>query len=268
MSDTPFGLDDEAPTPRRSETTAGHHWPRLTIGDGLAVKIVGVKEGGMGKIFIGALEGDMTNKIAVKAFDDRWFFNAQVRQAFQREINVWLQLSDTPFIFSAIEVTNIKGIPHVVMPLVEPGDDGAVSAGDLVRAATGIGGGRVFEIALAAAMGLDAANTKVPGLIHGDIKPDNILLPKGVPHVSDFGLAQVLNSAQAADCPAGTPEYLAPEIWIGKARQVTGDIYAYGCMLYELLTGEPPYGRDRTKQRDAHCNAALPPAPPFVEATV
>jgi serine/threonine protein kinase len=178
MSDTPFGLDDGSPTSRHSETTTSHHWPQLTIGGGVGVKIVDVKEGGMGKIFIGVLEGENeAKKIAVKAFDERWFFDAQVRQAFQREISVWLQLSDTPFIFPAIEVTNIKGIPYVVMPFVEPGDDGAVSAGDLVRNATGIDASRVFEIALAVAMGLDAANRKVPGLIHGDIKPTTSCFP-------------------------------------------------------------------------------------------
>lgn len=267
MTGTPFGLDDDPPGPSHSGSPPPAHWSEIKFG-GNKVKIVGIKEGGMGKVLIGAIEGNTLQKIAVKTFDKRWFFEARVRQAFQREISVWLQLSNTPFVFSAIEVQIIGGIPHVVMPLVEPNPDGAISAGDLVRASpAGVDGERVFEIALATAMGLDAARKKIPGLIHGDIKPDNILLPGGIPHVSDFGLADILNAARTIDDPAGTPEYLAPEIWSGKPRALAGDIYAYGCTLFELLTGQPPYGRDRSEQRQAHCSGAVVSLPPFAQTT-
>ncbi|MEY9523963.1 tetratricopeptide (TPR) repeat protein [Bradyrhizobium japonicum] len=259
MANTPFDLDRDLTEPQSPGTPANTHSSTINFGGDKEFKITAVKKGGMGTILIGCFVATPSAKLAVKAFDERWFFDSQVRQAFQREISVWLQLSDTPFVFPAIEVQNVKGVPHVLMPLVEPDENGVVSVGDLVRmSAGGVDSERIFEIALATALGLEAANRRIPGVIHGDIKPDNILLPGGTAQVSDFGLAQVLNAGRSADAPAGTPEYLAPEIWNGRPREIAGDIYAYGCMLYELLTGSPPYGRDRSKQRDAHCTAAVP----------
>lgn len=85
------------------------------------------------------------------------------------------------------------------------------------------------------------------GIVHRDIKPGNILLDtKGEPHLTDFGVARLLETENDATCTievSGTPSYMAPEQAQANNRRVcsTTDVYALGAVLYELLAGQPPF---------------------------
>ncbi|MEB3323274.1 MAG: serine/threonine-protein kinase, partial [Synechococcaceae cyanobacterium] len=100
-------------------------------------------------------------------------------------------------------------------------------------------------IATAVASALAVAHEQ--GVIHRDIKPSNILLSRGGPLVTDFGIAIAVTSSSGArltetGLSVGTPFYMSPEQATGD-REITAasDVYALGCVLYEMLVGEPPY---------------------------
>ena len=88
------------------------------------------------------------------------------------------------------------------------------------------------------------------GVVHRDLKPSNILLDRDdQPYVTDFGLAKVFvpgSEATATGVIAGTPSYMAPEQASGRSSEVgpAADIYSLGAILYELLTGEPPFRQE------------------------
>src|SRR5437762_916423 len=102
------------------------------------------------------------------------------------------------------------------------------------------------------------------GILHGDVKPGNILLDaKGEPHLTDFGLARLLETESTVTRTMeilGTPSYMAPEQAVGNNAAVSGatDVYGLGAVLYQLLTGHPPFagGTNYTQIKLLECNYA------------
>ena len=107
------------------------------------------------------------------------------------------------------------------------------------------------------------------GVVHRDLKPSNVLLTaEGVPKVSDFGLAKLLDSDSARTCSGqvmGTPSYMAPEQAEGHSKRVgpAADVYALGAILYQALTGRPPFLGDSALEtiKLVATTEAVPPAP-------
>jgi serine/threonine-protein kinase len=104
------------------------------------------------------------------------------------------------------------------------------------------------------------------GIVHRDLKPSNILLDEaGEPHVSDFGLAKMLGGDQMTHSGAivGTPSYMAPEQASGRGASVgpLSDIYALGAILYELLTGRPPFREESPLETLVQVLEGEPPRP-------
>ncbi|MDY7230209.1 protein kinase domain-containing protein [Hyalangium rubrum] len=103
--------------------------------------------------------------------------------------------------------------------------------------------GRALDIMLGIAEGL--AHAHEHHIVHRDLKPTNVFLtPQGTPKLLDFGLAHLMSSGASSEPhlpSAGTPAYMAPEQWRSLPQDERTDIWAAGALLYEMLTGEPPY---------------------------
>jgi WD40 repeat protein/serine/threonine protein kinase len=122
-----------------------------------------------------------------------------------------------------------------------------MDGGSLDRSLDGIPWHERRSAALVEALARGVAEAHRLGIVHRDLKPGNVLLAAdGTPKITDFGLAKSLateSGLTATDSIMGSPGYMAPEQAAGKARQVgpLADVYALGAILYELLTGRPPF---------------------------
>jgi tRNA A-37 threonylcarbamoyl transferase component Bud32 len=159
-------------------------------------------------------------------------------ERFLREIKTIANLQH-PHILGLIDSGEVNGTAYFVMPFVDGESlrdrlrrEQQLPIADAVRIATEISGA------------LDYAHRH--GVIHRDIKPENILLHDGRALVSDFGIALAASKAGAriteTGMSLGTPTYMSPEQAMGE-REITArsDVYALGCVTYEMLVGEPPF---------------------------
>ena len=143
--------------------------------------------------------------------------------------------------------------PHI-LPLFDSGDDGAVyyvmpnvqghSLRDRIIADRQLPVADAVRIASEIAAALDHAHRQ--GVVHRDIKPENIMLQDGHALVADFGIGKALSdvadhSLTQIGMSVGTPAYMSPEQAVGESIDGRSDIYSLGCVLYEMLVGEPPF---------------------------
>ena len=194
-------------------------------------------QGGMATVYL-AQDLKHDRKVAIKVL--RPELAAIIgAERFLREIKTIATLQH-PHILGLIDSGEVQGTAYYVMPFVEGESlrdrltrERQLPIPDAVRLAT--------EVASA----LDYAHRH--GVIHRDIKPENVLLHDGHALVADFGIALAISSAGGSrmtetGMSLGTPYYMSPEQAMGE-REITArsDVYALGCVTYEMLTGEPPF---------------------------
>src|SRR6478735_6209321 len=160
-------------------------------------------------------------------------------ERFLREIQTIATLQH-PHILGLIDSGEVNGTAYYVMPFVD-----GESLRDRLRRETQLPVGDAVRLATEVAAALDYAHRH--GVIHRDIKPENILLHDGRALVADFGIALAASKAGSTrmtetGMSLGTPHYMSPEQAMGE-REITArsDVYALGCVVYEMLCGEPPF---------------------------
>ena len=160
-------------------------------------------------------------------------------ERFLREIKTIATLQH-PHILGLIDSGEVDGTAYYVMPFVE-----GESLRDRLRREHQLSIADALRLATEVAGALDYAHRH--GVIHRDIKPENILLHDGSALVADFGIALAVSSAGGnrmteTGMSLGTPHYMSPEQAMGE-REITArsDVYALGCVTYEMLTGDPPF---------------------------
>lgn len=242
---------------------------------GKSYRILEVLTGGMGEVFIcewitpprGSESPELETeprRIALKTFRRKYFFDHAVRHSFIREASSWLRLAGLPHIMPVLGIETIDDRPFVLMPAVTPGPLGERNLADLVDRGS-LDPGLALDYAFQLAIALREASKRISGIVHGDLKPSNVLLSSGDAYLADFGLV----SAAALGRPdlrlEGTWAYRAPELWSENPRppSVASDVYAFGVLLYELLAGALPFNvadHDRDGWQAAH-QVQQPPVP-------
>jgi eukaryotic-like serine/threonine-protein kinase len=196
-----------------------------------------VGHGGMGVIYE-ARQHRLNRVVALKMLIAGAHAGPRERARFQREAEAVASLQH-PNIVAVYDVGDHEGCPYFTMELLEGGS----LAQRLSDTPLPVGQAAALLITLADAV--QAAHQA--GIVHRDLKPANILLTaEGTPKVADFGIARQFDEEPAltlSGVQIGTPSYMAPEQVSGIAGTIgpAADIYALGALLYEMLTGRPPF---------------------------
>ena len=240
--------------------------------------------GGMGLVYI-CHDTQIGRDVALKTFRPEYLSKRATRDRFLREGTAWVELGSHPHIVRCYDVKYIDPAVFLILErIVEEQGKKDASLRAWMGAPMTVGQALLF--ALQIARGMQHAAEKIPGLVHRDLKPENVLVGADkLPgtninrvRVTDFGLASILKDESGGmedgEDPAmlgrthlthgivGTPLYMAPEQWKGKPVGVYTDIYALGCILFELLAGQPVVsGFSLNELKAAHCSGKFRPLP-------
>ena len=208
--------------------------------------------GGMSRVFV-AMDNALHRRVVVKVLPTDMRGVVSVDR-FRREIAIAARLQHAHLV-PVLSSGEVEGTPYFVMPFVDGESlrtllerQGELPLSDAVRV--------LREVASA------LAYAHAQGVVHRDIKPDNVLLSSGAAMVTDFGVAKALSDAQTSGgsgltsvgVSLGTPAYMAPEqVSADPHVDARADVYAWGVMAYEMLAGQPPFaGRSPQALLAAH----------------
>jgi eukaryotic-like serine/threonine-protein kinase len=222
---------------RTKVTTELREQLQATLGRGYTLERE-LAGGGMSRVFV-AQERALGRRVVVKILPPEMARDVSLER-FHREIQLAAGLLH-PHIIPLLSAGDADGLPYYTMPFIvgeslrlRLAREGRLGLEDAVRLTREV------------AMALDYAHRQ--GVVHRDIKPENILLHDGHALVTDFGIARAITRSMPASTlttvgvALGTPLYMSPE-QADPDREIDGrsDIYSLGCVLYEMLAGEPPF---------------------------
>jgi tRNA A-37 threonylcarbamoyl transferase component Bud32/streptogramin lyase len=243
----------------RANTTLSADTPDVSDVDLLGYRVEElVGHGGMGVVYL-AFDLRLKRRVALKLMTPDLAVDERFRERFARESELVMSL-EHPNVVPIHDAGELDGQLYLAMRYVEGTDLRA-----LLRSEGALAPTRAVSIVRQVAHALDAAHAR--GLVHRDVKPSNVLLDESEHvYLADFGLTRRVtdDGARLGDARSlGTPAYLAPEQIEGRPVDGRSDVYSLGCLLYECLTGEPPFvGPSRLAVAWAH----LEEEPPSISA--
>jgi serine/threonine protein kinase len=193
--------------------------------------------GGMGGVFLAQHVGN-GDRVALKVLDPLFADHPEVVGRLYAELRVSARASHPGLVAIRAADKNSDDVPYLVMEYLE-GDTLAAIADELSLAA---------KLGIAAQIASALAALHGAGVVHCDVKPENVLVLErghwsGWPRIKviDFGVSRATDELPIDDASvAGTPAYMAPEQWRARPEPAS-DVYALGCLLYELVTGALPF---------------------------
>lgn len=216
------------------------------------IELIGA--GGMAYVYK-ALCHRLNRYDAVKIMRDETAANEEFRKRFRAESQAVAMLSH-PNIVSVYDVSHSDDVEYIVMELVD-----GITLKQYMQKTGALSPDEALNFTSQIAKALDHAHGK--GIIHRDIKPQNIMLLKdGMIKVADFGIASLQNDIEESSGETvGSVHYIAPEQARGAAPDARSDIYSLGIVIYEMLTGKLPYvGNSEAEVAVMHMNTS--PEPP------
>lgn len=234
------------------ENSAEKYIGKMLDGRYELIELIG--SGGMAYVYK-ALCHRLNRYDAVKIMRDETAANEEFRKRFRAESQAVAMLSH-PNIVSVYDVSHSDGVEYIVMELID-----GITLKQYMQKVGALSPDEAVNFTTQIAKALDHAHSK--GIIHRDIKPQNIMLLKdGMIKVADFGIASLQNDIEESSGETvGSVHYIAPEQARGAAPDARSDIYSLGIVIYEMLTGKLPYiGNSEAEVAVMHMNTS--PEPP------
>jgi len=243
--------------------------PELDVGsevDGRYRVVELIGEGGMGKVYL-AEHVEIGKRVALKVLHPSYSRMPDLVERFRREARAASKIGHPNIVDVTDSGSTPDGSVYFVMEYLE-----GVELGSVIEREGAIDVSRSLRIAGQICRALAAAHHE--GIIHRDLKPENIfLITRGgeadVVKVLDFGIAKTTEAEAARErrltspgMAMGTPEYMAPEQAAGRAADARTDIYSLGAIMYEMVTGVPPYSGDNFMEILTK-KATIDPPPPL-----
>src|SRR3954463_15169975 len=197
-----------------------------------------VGTGGMSSVFR-AHDRMLDRKVALKVLHEQYTEDEEYVERFRREARSVAQLSH-PNIVTVIDRGEADGRQFIVFEYVE-----GENLKELVERRGPRPVRRALELGIQIGTALAFAHEN--GLVHRDVKPQNVILGDGRARVTDFGIARSVDVQQGltqTGTVLGTSDYISPEQASGERVDAQTDVYSLGAVLYELLTGDPPFSGD------------------------
>jgi serine/threonine protein kinase len=210
------------------------------------IELIG--EGGMGKVYL-AEHVEIGKRVALKVLHPSYSRMPDLVERFRREARAASKIGHPNIVDVTDSGTTADGSVYFVMEYLE-----GVELGSVIEREGALDVARALKITGQISRALSAAHRE--GIIHRDLKPENIFLitrdgTADVVKVLDFGIAKTTEAEAARErrltspgMAMGTPEYMAPEQATGRPADARCDVYALGAILYEMVTGVPPYSGD------------------------
>ncbi|MBL9012974.1 MAG: serine/threonine protein kinase, partial [Myxococcales bacterium] len=227
------------------------------------IELIG--EGGMGKVYL-AEHVEIGKRVALKVLHPSYSRMPDLVERFRREARAASKIGHPNIVDVTDSGTTSDGSVYFVMEYLE-----GIELGSVIEREKPIDVARALKISSQVCRALAAAHAQ--GIVHRDLKPENIFLitrdgAADVVKVLDFGIAKTTEAEAARErrltspgMAMGTPEYMAPEQAAGRPADARCDVYALGAIMYEMLSGEPPYSGDNFMEILTKKATQDPPAP-------